>query len=88
MCGAREDGGFPFLAGEEEVVLDFLFVFGAEVGAEGGVGEAGLVADAGGERDVGVVEVGGAPGEGPGVEGDDEDFIAVGFGAVEELVGG
>ena len=65
---AGEDVGFPFLGGEEDVVFDLLAVFLGEAGAEDGVGEAGLVADAGGEGDVGVVEVGGAPGEGPGIE--------------------
>lgn len=47
-----------------------------------------MVADAFGGGDVGVVEVGGALGEGPGVEGDDEDGVAGCFGAVEEVRGG
>lgn len=57
------------------IVLDFLVVGLAEPAPEDGVGEADLVADAFGGGDIGVLEVGGAPGEGPGVEGDDEDGL-------------
>lgn len=43
-----------------------------------------MVAGAFGEGGVGVVEICGAPGEGPGVEGDDEDGVVGCFGAGEE----
>ena len=43
-----------------------------------------MVTDARGERDVGIVQVCGTPGEGPGIECDEEDGVAVGFGAAEQ----
>ena len=86
--GAVEDGALPFLGGEDGVRFwGFAWVVFGEAGAEDGVGEADLVADAGGEGDVGVVEVGGAPGQAPGVEGDDQDGVVVLFGAGEERDG-
>jgi len=84
MGSAGEDILLPVLAGKADVLFDFLTVLFLELAPEDGVGEANLVADAFGEGDVGVVEVGGAPGEGPGVEGNDEDFVAGCFGTVEE----
>lgn len=74
----------PLLAGKADTIFDFLVMSLFEPAPDDGVGEADSVADAFGEGDVGVFEVGGAPGEGPGVEGDDEDGVAGCFGAVEE----
>ena len=87
MCGSGKNVGFPFARGEEDVVFGCLVVvFLGELGAEDGVGKPGLVADAGCEGDVGVIEVGGAPGEGPRVEGYDEDSVTIVLGAAEELL--
>lgn len=58
-------------------------MFYGECGAEDG--EAGLRADGGGEGYMGLVEIGGAPGEGLGIEGCDEDIVTVGIGAAVKL---
>jgi len=84
MCSARENIVLPFLAGKADVVFDFMVVSFFEFAPEDGVREADLVADSFGEGDVGVVEVSGAPGECPGVEGNNEDGVAGCFGTVEE----
>ena len=85
MCSAAEDVLFPFAACEKDVVFDFFMVLCCEFASEDWVAEAGLVADTGSEGNVGVVEIGRAPGEGPGVEGHEEDGEAVSFCTVEEL---